>query len=265
MSILGAVGGAAAGPLGAIAGSAAGGAAGSAMNKAVAKALGLNEQSPMSIATDIALDGALMGAGEGVGQAINMGLKAAGKHIAKKGMVMAERLIKDSTVPVKEQAKRMEGIANIIHFTSGWNKEDVLTTLVNGANKTLSKDATGPFANLVKGSDEHALALMEQIKGSVAKKGADLDAAVAKTADGLSEQLGENTTVSTMELQQNILYQLDKMKLGKVIVDPKSGIPSLRLHSDLKPAEKKIADTLQSYFKSFGVYFPSTNSRRLSY
>jgi hypothetical protein len=253
MSILGATGGGAIGGVpGAIGGSAVGGAVASGINKTIARALGLNTQSPMSVATDIAIDGALMGAGEGVGQAINIGLKAAGKQIAKKGMVMAEQLIKDTAVPVAEQAKKMDMLANVIHFTSGWNKEDVLTTLVNGANKTLSKDTTGPFAGLVKGSDPHALALMDTIKKSVVNKSADLDSAIAKSANGLSSKLGENTVVPTIELQKNVFVQLDRMKLGKIVLDPKTGDASFLFHPDLNSAEKKIADSLQGYFKSFG-------------
>lgn len=255
MSIAGATVGSAAGPGGAIGGSALGGAAGTAINKSIAKALGLNTQTPEAIATDIAIDGALMGVGEGVGQAINIGLKAAGRQIASKGMLMAEKFVKDGALPVAEQAKKAVGIADILHFTSGVNKEDVLTVIANGARKTLNKDTTGPLTGMVKGSEPHALKVIDMMQGAVKTEETRLGSQLGGAERRFFSEVSGTHIEATPDIQMNIMKQLENLKLGKIVTTETAGgesIVTFQVAPKLDTESKKILETWSGHFDAFG-------------
>jgi len=254
-SIVGATLGSVAGPAGAIGGSALGGALGTSINKSIAKALGLNEQSPKSLATDIALDGALMGVGEGVGQAINIALKSAGKQIATKGMEIAEKFIKDGSLPIAEQTKRAVGIADILHFTSGINKEDVVTVLANGAKNTLVKDTTGPLAGIAKGSDEHALRVIDIMQKSIQNEETRVGTKLGGAERRFFNEVSGTHIENSQDIQMNIMQQLERLKLGKVVTTETAGgipITTFQIAPKLDTESQKLLGVFSDHFDAFG-------------
>lgn len=253
LSIAGAMVGEAAMPVGGgIAGSAAGGAIGTGINKAIGKALGLNTQTPAAVATDVAIDGVLNGWFTSFGEEINIALKAAGGKIAAKGISIAEKMLDDPTLSEAEAAKKVGLLAGIIHFTSGWNKEDVTTALVQGAKATFGKDAEGPFAGMVKGSDEHALKIIDMIQNSADKREMALGQNLGAAEKNLFEdKLSPTHTENSVDIQNNHLEQLKRLKLGTITTDDTSGIKSFTPFENLTKEQQKTLEQFADHFEAF--------------
>ena len=241
---------------GGIAGAAGGGAIGTGINKGISKALGLNSQTPVSLATDVALDGALMGGSQALGEGINLALKAAGGKIAAKGISIAEKMLNTPGLSEAEATKKVGMLAGIIHFTSGWNKEDVTTALVQGAKATFGKDEVGPFANMVKGSDEHALKIIDMIQQSASAREKALGQRLGAAEQSLfNEKVSPNHTENTAGIQMNIMQQLERLKLGKIVTTETSDgtqITSFNLIPKLDSESKKIVEQYAEHMDAFG-------------
>ena len=255
-SIVGGIAGEWANPAsGGVAGSAVGGAIGTSINKSIAKSLGLNSQTPASIGTDIALDGALMGGGEVMGKGINAVLKMAGGKIAARGVSMAEKMLADPSLSEAQKMNKVNLLAGIIHFTSGWNKEDVTTALVQGAKATFGKDESGAFAGMVKGSDEHALKIIDMIQKSADAREQSLGQALGGAEQKFFNKISPEHVENTEQLQMNIMQQMEQLKLGKIVTSETSdGTPivSFQLQPKLDAESMKIVSQYAEHMDAFG-------------
>lgn len=255
-SIVGGIAGEAVFPTGGgIGGSAAGGAVGTSINKSIAKALGLNSQSAASIGTDIAIDGALMGGGEAMGKGINAVLKMAGGKVAARGISMAEKTLNDPTLSEAQKMNKVNLLAGIIHSTSGWNKEDVTTALVQGAKATFGKDESGVFSGMVKGSDEHALKIIDMIQANADAKEQSLGQALGGAEQRFFNKISNEHVEGTEQLQMNIMQQMERLKLGKIVTtETSNGTPivSFQLQPKLDAESMKIVNQYAEHMDAFG-------------